>query len=107
MKLNNRFPEEEKIRCWIDYQYCILCGSNQMCSLHHIDGCKQDYHRSIFNSAMLCHDCHKIADAHNTDSPLSVEYRNKLRTKANFIVEKNKTTKTKYDIAYLENCGQE
>lgn len=76
MKLKNRFREEDKRRVWEDHQYCSLCSSNQNCSLHHIDGTTSS---SIYNAIMLCHDCHKKADCHNTQSPLSTAFREKLR----------------------------
>ena len=79
MNLKNRFKEEDKIRYWIDHPYCAICRSNENCSLHHIDGCKQIYHSSILNSIMLCYKHHREADGHNTDSPQSVEFRRTLR----------------------------
>lgn len=75
MKLNNRFKEEDKIRIWVDHQYCALCRSNEGCSLHHIDGCKKKCHSSILNSIMLCGVCHKDADGHNVSDE---EYKAKL-----------------------------
>ena len=83
MKLKNRFKNEDKIRYWIDHPYChkpgeiTICGSNQGCSLHHIDGTSSG---SIFNSIMLCDRHHRIADGHNTDSPSSEAYREELRS---------------------------
>ena len=62
MKLANRFKDEDKIRVWSQRQYCQNCGSNQVCSLHHILGTCSD---SILNSIMLCHKCHKTADGFN------------------------------------------
>lgn len=79
MQLKNRFKEIDKMRVWLDHPYCVLCGSNQGCSLHHIDGCKNKEHGSIYNSSMLCTIHHKIADGHNTNSPLSKEFRDNLR----------------------------
>jgi hypothetical protein len=79
MRLANRFKEEDKMRVWVDHQFCVICSSNQNCSLHHIDGCKNEEHASIYNSSMLCHIHHKIADGHNTNSPLSIDFRNNLR----------------------------
>ena len=76
MKLRNRFKEEEKIRWWVEHKFCAICKSNQNCSLHHIDGTISS---SIYNSIMLCHNHHREADSHNTDSPLSSDYRAKLR----------------------------
>lgn len=76
MRLANRFNDEDKIRVWVNHQFCALCGSNQNCSLHHIDGTSSS---SIYNSIMLCYPCHKTADTHNTNSPLSTAYRKKMR----------------------------
>jgi 5-enolpyruvylshikimate-3-phosphate synthase len=86
MKLANRFKEEDKIRVWVDHQFCVLCGSNQNCSLHHIDGTTSS---SIYNSAMLCYNCHKKADTHNTQSPLSKAFRGKLRNITYNLVKKS------------------
>lgn len=99
MKLFNRFPDDEKMRVWLDRQHCVLCGSNQNLSLHHIDGCKKDYHRSIFNSSMLCHNCHKKADGHNTSSFLSLQFRKNLREMTFQIVGDKPLNK--YDEEYL------
>lgn len=76
MKLKNDFKQEDKIRYWVDHPYCAVCGYNQGCALHHIDGRVSS---SIFNGIMLCSTCHLEADTHNTDSPLSQKYRAKLR----------------------------
>lgn len=103
MKLSNRFPDDEKMRVWLDHQHCVLCGSNNNLSLHHIDGCKQEYHRSIFNSSMLCHDCHKKADGHNTDSKLSEDFRKELREKTFSII--GDKPRNKYDIEYLASVS--
>ena len=72
MKLKNRFSEEDKIRVWQYHQYCGLCRSNEMCSLHHIIGTKSS---SILNSIMLCFKCHKYADGHNVSDK---EFQQKL-----------------------------
>ena len=100
MKLRNRFSEEDKIRYWVNHQYCSLCMSNKNCSLHHIDGCKKDCHRSIYNSIMLCEDCHREADTHNTDSPISKEYRDNLRAYTAHQIEKIGRVNNKYDEEY-------
>jgi len=76
MKLRNRFSEEDKIRYWVDHQYCAICKYNRGCSLHHIDGTVSS---SIYNSIMLCDNHHREADTHNTDSPLSKDFRGALR----------------------------
>ena len=62
MILKNRFKEEDKIRVWGSNPYCAICGSNYICSLHHILGTESD---SILNSVMLCINHHKEADGHN------------------------------------------
>lgn len=64
---------------WGDHQYCAICLQNDMCSLHHIDGCKKKMHRSILNSIMLCYKHHKEADGYNTSSPKGEEVRRRLR----------------------------
>lgn len=76
MKLKNRFNKTDVYRVWGDVLWCHLCRSNEMTSVHHIDSTKSS---SIYNSIPLCYSCHKIADSHNTQSPLSIKYRNKLR----------------------------
>lgn len=65
MKLSNRFDNTDVMRVWLDHAFCCLCGSNQGCSAHHIMGCKRSIDSSVLNSAMLCHDCHKMADGRN------------------------------------------
>lgn len=107
MKLANRFSEEDKIRYWIDHMYCSLCKSNQNCSLHHIEGCKQDYHRSIYNSIMLCYECHTKADGHNTDSPLSKEFRKKLLEYTRWRVEGIGKDKNTYDVRFLRSLKEQ
>lgn len=97
MKLANRFKEEDKLRVWLDHPYCALCGSNQGCALHHIDGTKSS---SIYNGIMLCHDCHKKADSHNTQSPLSTAYRTKLRAIAYNRVKKSNHIDNQNDKDY-------
>ena len=89
MKLSNRFTQEDKMRVWLDHPYCALCSSNQGCALHHIDGTSSG---SIYNGIMLCHTCHKVADTHNTNSPLSAEYRDKLR-----LIAYNRVTDSGYN----------
>ena len=101
MKLRNRFKNEDKIRVWSQHQYCALCRSNRNCSLHHIDGCKQSYHASIYNSIMLCDNHHREADSHNTDSPLSVEYRKKLREYTYNLIQKEGYINKPIDEEYL------
>lgn len=78
MQLQNRFDDADKQRVWLDHQFCALCGSNQNCSLHHIDGCKHKCHASILNSIMLCYECHKIADGHNVNDE---KFKRKLTEK--------------------------
>ena len=98
MKLANRFKNEDKLRVWCDHPYCALCQSNQGCALHHIDGTVSS---SIFNAIMLCHDCHKKADAHNTNSPLSTAFRSELREIAYSMVVKSDHVITQNDQDYL------
>lgn len=109
MKLRNRFREEDKIRVWVDHPYCVICGSNQNCSLHHIDGCKKSMHASIYNSVMLCHRHHKEADTHNTESPASQEYRQKLRDHTREHIEKqyytNRPVDEEYNNYYTSNIS--
>ena len=62
MHLKNRFDDADKQRVWIDHPFCALCGSNEMCSLHHIKSTESD---SILGSIMLCYLDHKIADGRN------------------------------------------
>jgi hypothetical protein len=100
MKLSNRFKEEDKIRVWVDHPYCALCESNQGCALHHIDGTKSS---SIYNGIMLCYNCHKIADSHNTQSQLSTAYRSKLRVIAYNRVKKSDHIDNQNDKDY-QNC---
>jgi len=98
MKLKNRFKDEDKIRYWVDHPYCVICKSNQGCALHHIDSTVS---ASIYNSVMLCDRHHREADTHNTDSPLSREYRAKLRNISYEIIEKVGRIRTKEDEDYL------
>lgn len=98
MKLRNRFSEADKLRIWSGHQYCTLCKSNQNCSLHHIDGTASS---SIYNSVMLCHNCHKKADSHNTDSPLSADFRKKLREYTYKLIQKEGYTNTANDEDYI------
>ena len=102
MKLSNRFKPEDKLRVWLDHPYCVLCSSNQGCALHHIDGTSSG---SIYNGIMLCDKCHKIADAHNTNSPLSKEYRDNLRQIAynRVINSDHKNRSIDYDYNALHN----
>lgn len=100
MKLKNRFNEADKIRYWVDHQYCAICKSNQNCSLHHIDGTVS---ASIYNSVMLCYRHHKEADAHNTNSELSRDFRDKLRNYSYNLIERQGKVKTKEDEDYLSH----
>lgn len=77
MHLKHRFNNEDKIKYWIDHQFCGLCSSNQMCSLHHIETATSN---DIYNSIMLCHICHKKADSFNIrGGTAGKEFRNKLK----------------------------
>lgn len=104
MKLKNRFKEEDKIRYWVDAPYChfkegaLLCMSNQGCSLHHIDGTSSS---SIFNSIMLCDHHHKLADTHNTNSPQSAAFRERLRSYTYARIMEIGKTLTPVDKDYL------
>ena len=49
---------------------------------------------------MLCHTCHKEADSHNTNSPLSTEYRKKLRDIAYTMVKKSNHIDNQNDKDY-------
>jgi len=101
MKLSNRFNEADKIRIWVDHQYCVICKSNQNCSLHHIAGCKSVCDSSIYNSSMLCNNHHKEADGHNTSSELSKAYQDKLRLYTHNLIQKEGYTNTKLDEEYI------
>ena len=98
MKLKNRFSDADKIRIWVDHQFCAVCKSNQNCSLHHIDGTVSS---SIYNSVMLCHLHHKEADTHNTQSVLSQEFRATLREYTFKHIQKQGYTNTPNDEQYL------
>jgi len=98
MKLRNRFSEIDKHRIWEFHKFCAICKSNQNCSLHHIDGTASS---SIYNSVMLCHNHHKEADAHNTSSPLSKDFRAKLRNFTYQLIEKQSYVRTANDRDYL------
>ena len=96
MKLSNRFSNVDKMRVWLDHNYCILCSSNNMCSLHHITGCKDPSSSSILNSSMLCHDCHKSADGKNVSN---VEFQSDLLGKTmKLILKSGYAFKTKESI---------
>lgn len=101
MKLRNRFSEIDKHRVWEHHKFCVICKSNQNCSLHHIDGCKEKIHSSIYNSVMLCHNHHKEADSHNTASPLSQAFRAGLRNYTYRLIEKSDYQKTTNDEKYI------
>ena len=101
MKLRNRFDHADKIRIWNEHQYCVLCKSNQNCSLHHIEGCKEKADASIYNSSMLCYACHKEADSHNTASPLSRAFQKKLRDYTFSLIQKQGYTNKPIDDKYF------
>lgn len=100
MKLGNRFTEADKIRVWVDHQFCCICKSNQNCSLHHIAGCKDPEDQSIYNSSMLCHNHHKEADGHNTASVLSKAFQDQLREYTYKHIQKQGYTNKPIDEAY-------
>ena len=99
MKLANRFNEEDKIRYWVDHQYCAICKSNQNCSLHHICGTES---ASIYNSIMLCYRHHREADSHNTNSPLSLAFRKNLLNYTFRRVDKEGKVRTVEDEGFLK-----
>ena len=108
MRLKNRFDNADKMRVWLDNNFCCLCGSNQGCSVHHIYGTVSS---SLFNSSMLCHDCHKHADTLNSGGVGGIDFRRRL-LKIAFKMVSNSDYKTgekdsvfleyiKEDVAYL------
>lgn len=100
MQLKNRFKEEDKIRVWSQRQYCQLCGSNAVCSLHHILGTESD---SILNSIMLCHKCHKYADGHNVSDTL---YQSSLINITLVIVKDEEYEFVQRDLDFIKTCEQ-
>lgn len=66
MQLSNNFQRYAVNQIWLDDPFCAVCLSNQGCAVHHIYGRKGEYNKSIYNGIMLCIDCHRIADTHNT-----------------------------------------
>jgi len=54
MKLRNSFSDKTRL-LFLDTQYCLDCGSNQMPEIHHISGRQS---KSPLNAIVLCHDCH-------------------------------------------------
>ena len=97
MILKNRFKEEDKIRVWVDHQFCALCTSNKICSLHHIDGTVSD---SIYGSIMLCFLCHKNADGHNVSDE---KFKEKLTSYTLGVITKSNYEIVKRDVVYLES----
>jgi len=102
MKLRNSFKREDVLRVWGEPLYCRLCGSNEMASVHHIDSRVSS---SIYNSVPLCLHCHKKADGHNTNSPLSTVYRQKLRGIAYNQVIKSGHINNNEDNNYLDETN--
>lgn len=100
MKLSNRFKDIDKQRVWIGHEYCSICMSNQMCSIHHILGTVSD---SILNSVMLCHDHHKEADGHNVSDK---EYQAPLLQYTMRQVLKSGYELTKKDIDFYQENKQ-
>ena len=100
MKLNNRFDNADKMRMWMDTPWCAICKSNQGCSAHHIEGCKQNCHKSLLNSIMLCIRCHKLADTINAGGSTGEHQRKDMRSKALILFEKNNLTWHDYDIEF-------
>lgn len=54
MKLRNPFSDKTRV-LYIDHQYCMSCGSNNIPELHHIAGRVSN---SPLNAIVLCHNCH-------------------------------------------------
>jgi hypothetical protein len=100
MKLANRFDDVDKQRVWLDHQYCVKCGSNQICSLHHVTGSKMPNTDSILNSSMLCHIHHKEADGHNVSDK---EYQSPLLQYTMRQVLKTNYELTKKDIEFYKS----
>jgi len=94
MHLKNRFKNEDKMRVWLDHQYCTQCGSNNMCSIHHI---KSTESSSILNSSMLCHSCHKTADGNNQSN---TEFMARLLQQTMKIVLRSGYKLNEKDIAF-------
>ena len=97
MHLKNRFKDIDKQRVWLDTQYCVLCGSNEGCSLHHIKSTESD---SILNSSMLCLTHHKHADGHNQSD---TEFISSLLQITMKIVLRSGYTLTQKDIDFYNN----
>lgn len=101
MNLKNNFKEEDKIRVWVDHQFCAICKSNQNCSLHHVDSRRSD---SIFNSIMLCHKHHVEADCHNVSDE---EYKERLtRYAMRYIVSQTEYVLKNRDYDYLSTIQE-
>jgi len=62
MQLKNNFSHYIKSLFASIQPYCSRCGSNNMCSVHHIYGRKSN---SMMNGITLCYDCHRFADNYN------------------------------------------
>jgi hypothetical protein len=97
MKLANRFDDVDKQRVWLDHQFCSICSSNQICSLHHILGTCSS---SILNSIMLCFKHHKEADGHNVSDK---EYQSPLLQYTMRQVLKTNYELTKKDIEFYKS----
>lgn len=63
MKLKNPFTKDTRV-LFIDHQYCMDCGSNQMPELHHICGRKSS---SPLNAIVLCKKCHDHVGHHEEE----------------------------------------
>jgi hypothetical protein len=98
MQLSHRFKEIDKHRVWEDHKFCVLCGSNRGCSLHHVMSCKRDIDSSILNSSMLCDRHHREADGHNVSD---AEYQSNLLQITIRIVLRSGYTLTKKDIEFF------
>ena len=98
MHLRNRFKDIDKLRVWLDHQYCAITGSNVMLSLHHIYSSSSD---SIFNSIMLSHDEHKKADGENQATMGNKRRQKYLNYTFNLIIKNDYYALQKRDITFL------
>ena len=61
-KETNKFSQWSRSVFRNTQPFCAKCGSNQMCSIHHIYGrCSS----ALFNGIVLCLECHAEADCFN------------------------------------------
>ena len=105
MILSNRFKEEDKRKVYDDYEPCADCGRNDT-NLHHIDGCKEKYHSSIYNSVPLCLVCHKKADSFNVNGIKGEEIRQRYTKYTLLKVMKSNYKNKPQDKDYLESIKE-